>query len=322
MKKRILIIASSANEIGPNNRATGSFLTEIAHPYQTFKQQGYDIDIASVTGGEAPLDGMFEQDEEINTAFLTGEGLEKMKHSIAISNVDVSVYDAVFVPGGLAPMVDMPENQIVQAAIASTYERGAVVGAVCHGPVSLLNVKLSNGTYLINGKNITAFSNAEEEHYAQADVPFMLETALRERGANYQSAAPWQAHSIADGRLVTGQNPASAQEVAEKMIAILEAATPIHVFAKWQVKDGQANTVLNLLKNVVEQSTAEAGNLFYTVHQSNTDANTLMLFEGYQNDEALTAHRNSEHFKTVVVGQIVPLLENREVILASELGLS
>jgi putative intracellular protease/amidase len=223
MKKRILIIASSANVIGPNNRATGSFLTEIANPYETFKKQGYDVDIVSVNGGEAPLDGMFEKDEELNNAFLTGDGLEKMKHTTPISQVNVADYDAVFVPGGLAPMVDMPDNQIVQAAIASTYERGAVVGAVCHGPVSLLNVKLSDGTYLINGKNITSFSNAEEENYAKEDVPFMLETALRENGANYSSVAVWQPYSIADGRLVTGQNPASAKGVAEKMIAILEA---------------------------------------------------------------------------------------------------
>ena len=222
MKKRILIIASSANVIGSNNRATGSFLTEIAHPYEAFKKQGYQVDIASVNGGEAPLDGMFENEEELNKAFLTGDGLEKMKNTVAISEVNVADYDAVFIPGGLAPMVDMANNATVQAAIASTYERGAVVGAVCHGPVSLLNVKLSDGTYLINGKNITAFSNTEEENYAQADVPFLLESALRERGANFHAGEAWQSNSIADGHLVTGQNPASAQSVAEKMIEILE----------------------------------------------------------------------------------------------------
>ncbi|OOQ60578.1 type 1 glutamine amidotransferase domain-containing protein [Mucilaginibacter pedocola] len=223
MKKRILIIASSANTIGPNNRKTGSFLTEIAHPYQTFKKQGYDIDIVSINGGEASLDGMFEKDEELNTAFLTGDGLQKMQHTLPLSEVNVADYDAVFVPGGLAPMVDMPDNKLVQAAIASTYERGGVVGAVCHGPVSLLNVKLSDGSYLINGKNITSFSNAEEENYAQDDVPFLLESALRNNGANYSSVAVWQPYSIADGNLVTGQNPASATGVAEKMIAVLEA---------------------------------------------------------------------------------------------------
>jgi putative intracellular protease/amidase len=224
MKKKILIIASSANQIGPNNRATGSFLTEIAHPYETFKKQGYEVDIASVNGGEAPLDGMHEKDEELNTAFLAGDGLVKMKHTSPISEVNVSGYDAVFVPGGLAPMVDMPDNETIQAAIASTYERGAVVGAVCHGPVSLLNVQLSDGSYLVHDKNITSFSNAEEENYAKADVPFLLETALKDRGGKYTAAAVWQAHVIADGRLITGQNPASAKGVAEKMIAVLESA--------------------------------------------------------------------------------------------------
>jgi len=223
MKKRILIIASSANIIGPNHRSTGSFLTETAHPYEAFKKQGYDIDIASVNGGEAPLDGMSEKDDEINTAFLNGDGLQKMKNTFPVSEAKVSDYDAVFIPGGLAPMVDMPDNEIIQAAIASTYERGGVVGAVCHGPVSLLNVQLADGSYLIQGKNITAFSNAEEDNYAKEDVPFLLETALRDRESNYSSVSPWQAYSITDGRLVTGQNPASAQGVAEKMIAILES---------------------------------------------------------------------------------------------------
>lgn len=322
MKKRILIIASSATTIGPNNRSTGSFLTEIAHPYEAFKKQGYAIDIASVTGGEAPLDGMNEQDEEINTAFLTGDGLEKMKNTFPVSEAKVSDYDAVFIPGGLAPMVDMPDNETVQSLIASTYEKGGVVGAVCHGPVSLLNVKLTDGSYLIQGKNITAFSNVEEDHYAKDDVPFLLESALRDRGSNYSAISAWEANSIADGRLVTGQNPASAQGVAEKMIAILESdQQAIHAFAKWQVKEGQLTTVLTLLKDVVKKSTEEEGNLFYKVHQSNAEANTLILFEGYTNETALAAHRNSEHFQTVVLGEIIPLLENREVILATLLDL-
>ena len=95
---------------------------------------------------------------------------------------------------------------------------------------------------------------------------------------------------------------------------------PIHVFAKWQVKDGQLDTVLNLLADVVKNSTAEEGNLFYTVHQSNSEANTLMLFEGYKSEEAIAAHRESDHFQTIVAGKIVPLLQNREVILATQLS--
>jgi putative intracellular protease/amidase len=120
-------------------------------------------------------------------------------------------------------MVDMPENATLKKVIAETYERNAVVGAVCHGPISLLNVKLSDGTFLIKDKNITSFTNDEENHYAKDDVPFLLETALTQQGAKFHAAAPWSDHSIADGNVVTGQNPASARGTAQKMIALLEA---------------------------------------------------------------------------------------------------
>jgi putative intracellular protease/amidase len=222
MKKRILIIASSTRNIGPNNRPTGNFLTEIGHPYETFKNQGYDVDIVSIQGGEAPLDGMADKDEPLNVAFLNGDGLEKMKHTKKVDAITTDDYDAVFVPGGLAPMADMPENETVHSIIADFYERGDIVGAVCHGPVSLLNVKLKDGSFFVKGRKLTSFSNAEEENYAKADVPFLLESALEAHGAIYSADKPWQPYVVEDGRLVTGQNPASAKGVAEHMIALLE----------------------------------------------------------------------------------------------------
>lgn len=224
MKKKILIIVSNSNAIGPNNRRTGTFLPEVAHPYAEFDRANYQIDFASLTGDTPYLDALSLAGDPDNLAFLTGKGWEAMQKAVKLSTVDVSKYDAVFVPGGLAPMVDMPENELLKKVIKETYERNAVVGAVCHGPVSLLNVKLSNGTYLVNGKNITSFTDEEEKGYAIADVPFLLETALTKQGAKFHAAAVWSAHSIADGNLVTGQNPASAKGVAEKMIVILEAA--------------------------------------------------------------------------------------------------
>jgi len=222
MKKKILFMVSSANLIGPKNRRTGSLLTELAHPYETFKKQGYDIDIYSVKGGEAPID-MVEETDPLNVAFLNGEGLTKMKNTSNIESVSVDKYDAVFVPGGLAPVVDMPDSPTVQKILSSMYDKGGVVSAVCHGPVSLINVKLKDGSYIVDGKKVTGFSIAEEMNYAKEDVPFELEDALKERGGDYSCVAPWQPYSIADGRLVTGQNPASAKGVAEKVIAILES---------------------------------------------------------------------------------------------------
>lgn len=222
MSKKVLFIVSSAGQIGPKNRKTGNYLPEVSHPYHEFKQKGYEIDFASVQGGEPPLDGTDLLDDQLNVSFLQGEGLSAMKQSKKIADVNATAYDAIFIPGGLGPMVDMPENEDVQKAIAQTYDRGAIVGAVCHGPVSLLNVQLKDGSSLVAGKMISAFSNAEEEGYAKDDVPFLLESALKEKGARFVSVSPWQANSVADGRLVTGQNPASAKGVAEKMIALLE----------------------------------------------------------------------------------------------------
>lgn len=223
MPKKVLIIVSNAHAIGPRNRRTGIFLPEAAHPYAEFDRAHYQIDFASLTGETPFLDALNLADDPDNLAFLVGKGWVAMQKAQQLADVDVSQYDAIFIPGGLAPMVDMPEHPLLKQVVKETYERHAVVGAVCHGPVSLLNVKLSNGAYLLNGKNVSSFTNEEEENYAKADVPFELETALTKQGAIFHKAAPWQAYSIADGNLVTGQNPASAKGVAEKMLGLLEA---------------------------------------------------------------------------------------------------
>lgn len=223
MSKKILIIVSNANAIGPNKRRTGNYLPEVAHPYAEFVKANYQIDFVSLTGESPFLDALNLAEDPANLAFLTGQGWAAMHKAGKLSDVDVSAYDALFVPGGLAPMVDMPENALLKKVIAATYDRKALVGAVCHGPVSLLNVKLSDGSYLVSGKNITSFTDEEEENYAKADVPFLLQSALVKQGAKFHVAPPWSAHSIAEGNLITGQNPASAKGVGEKMVAFLSA---------------------------------------------------------------------------------------------------
>jgi putative intracellular protease/amidase len=223
MNKRILIIVSNANAIGPNHKRTGNFLPEVAHPYAVFAEAGFDIDFASLTGDTPYLDALNLADDPDNLQFLTGKGWADMQKAAKLSDVDTATYNAIFIPGGLAPMVDMPEHPLLKQVIAATYERGGVVGAVCHGPVSLLNVRLSNGSYLVAGKNIASFTTEEENNYARNDVPFDLQTALTEQGAIFHAAAPWTANSIADGNLVTGQNPASAKGVGEKIVALLQA---------------------------------------------------------------------------------------------------
>ncbi len=223
MSKKVLFIVSNANVIGPRNRRTGNYLPEVAHPYAEFDKAKYQIDFASLSGDTPYLDALNLADDPANLSFLVGQGWASMQKARKLSDVDVSHYDAIFVPGGLAPMVDMPDNPLLKKVIQETFERNAVVGAVCHGPVALLNVKLSSGAYLLAGKNISSFTNDEEENYALADVPFELETALTKQGAIFHKTGPWAAFSIADGNLVTGQNPASAKGVAEEMIRILAA---------------------------------------------------------------------------------------------------
>lgn len=223
MSKHVLFIVSNAYAIGPRKRRTGNFLPEVAHPYAELDRAGYRIDFASLTGDTPFLDALNLAGDPDNLSFLVGNGWTAMQKAGKLIDVDVGGFDAIFVPGGLAPMADMPEHPLLKKVIRETYERKAVVGAVCHGPVSLLNVVLGDGRHLVTGKNISSFTNEEEENYAKADVPFELETALVRQGAIFHKAAPWQPFSIADGYLVTGQNPASAKGVAEKMIAILEA---------------------------------------------------------------------------------------------------
>jgi len=224
MSKKILIIVSNAHEIGPRRRRTGNFLPEVAHPYAEFDRAKYQIEFASLTGEPPYLDALHLADDPPNLAFLVGKGWAAMQSAVKLADASVSTYDGILVPGGLAPMVDMPNHQLLKQVIKETFERGAVVGAVCHGPVSLLNVRLSDGSYLVAGKKVSSFTSEEEENYARSDVPFDLETALVAQGAVFHKASPWAAFSIADGNLVTGQNPASAKGVAETMMRIVEAA--------------------------------------------------------------------------------------------------
>ena len=219
--KYVLFIVTNTAEIGPKHRKTGYFFTEIAHPYHEFIEQGYTVDFASLEGGTPPYDS-YDATDPLMKAFYEGKGFARLNNSRKLSEVDASAYDAVFIPGGLGPMVDLANDPLVKKTVAEVYERGQVLGAVCHGPVSLLNARLSDGTYLVAGKKISSFTDEEEAGYAIEDVPFLLEKALRAQGANFVEVEPWQPLSVIDGRLVTGQNPGSASAVAKDMIKRLE----------------------------------------------------------------------------------------------------
>lgn len=219
----ILIILTNAATIGPNARKTGYFFSEVAHPFEVFDRAGVAVEFASPLGGEPPHDG-YDDADPAQRAFRASKAFRRMSRSRKLSEVDVLDYDAIFIPGGLGPMVDITGNPTVQRAVSRAHAGGLLVGAVCHGPAALLGVTRDDGTPLLQNLKLTSFSNAEEDGYARADVPFMLEQALRAAGADYTSAPPWQPHVVQDGRVMTGQNPASAAPLAEAMVAALQPA--------------------------------------------------------------------------------------------------
>lgn len=219
--KHVLFVVTNAAEIGPNNRPTGFFFPEIAHPFEVLDQAGIAVEFASLQGGRPPEDG-FDGSDPVQAAFLVSDAYRRLGRSRPLAEVDVLDYDAVFFPGGLGPMVDITGNPQVQAAVRRAWDGGKVLAAVCHGPAAFLGVTLEDDSPLVRGRKVSGFSTAEEDVYARADVPFDLETALRKEGGLYQSAAPWQPTAVADERLVTGQNPASGHLVGQAIVAALQ----------------------------------------------------------------------------------------------------
>jgi putative intracellular protease/amidase len=221
MNKHILIATTSHSTKGATGQPTGAYLPEIAHPYEVFARAGFRVTFASVKGGAIPLDGVDGADG-VSASFLAAHAKD-LQTSVAAATVDAHSFDAVFFAGGHGAMWDFPDSAAFARVAASIYERGGAVAAVCHGPAALVNVKLSDGRYLVAGKAVSAFTN-EEERTVKLDgvVPFLLEDRLKERGARYEGAPMWREKVVVSERLVTGQNPASAAGVAQALVAVLQ----------------------------------------------------------------------------------------------------
>jgi putative intracellular protease/amidase len=223
--KKVLIVLTNHAQLGNTGKPTGFYLAEAAHPYAVFTKAGYQVDFVSPTGEAAPIDPKsYDMNDPLNRQFATNPSvMAKVKDTLSPTEVKPTEYQAILFAGGHGVMWDLPNNQPLMQLTASMYERGAVVGAVCHGPAALVNVKLSNGQYLVVGKSVAAFTNEEEEAVELTQVmPFLLESKLIERGAKHTKAANFQPHVVVSDRLVTGQNPASATGVAEKIVELLK----------------------------------------------------------------------------------------------------
>jgi putative intracellular protease/amidase len=227
MSNIILIALTSHDKKGDTGQSTGAYLAEIAHPYEVFSRAGFSVEFASVRGGRVPLDGV-DRADAVNASFLSDAGrMERLHSSRPSAAVDASRYAAIFFAGGHGTMWDLPDDPGFARVAAAIYEAGGVVAAVCHGPAALVNLRLSNGRFLVDGKSVSAFTN-EEERAVRLDgvVPFSLQDRLIARGAHFVPGEPWSQQVAVDERLVTGQNPASATGVAEAVVELLSSRKP------------------------------------------------------------------------------------------------
>lgn len=225
-KQKVLFVLTSHGTKGSTGQPTGFYLSEAAHPWKVLAEAGYEIDFVSPKGGNPPVDG-FKLDDPVNREFWENENVkQKLQHTLKPEEVNPSEYVAIHYVGGHGTMWDFKDNAQLASIAASIYENGGVVSAVCHGPAGLVNVKLSGGNYLVDGKRVSAFTNEEEEAVGLTNVvPFLLETALKERGAIFEKSPNFQEKVVVDGRLVTGQNPASAEGVGRQVADLLAGVT-------------------------------------------------------------------------------------------------
>ena len=223
--KKVLIPVTNHATLGTTEQENGTYAPELTHVVHVLNEQGIAFDIASVKGGKAPLYGTDVEGDDVNAQVLADAGFQaKIDATMAVSEVKLADYDAIFYPGGFGLLSDLADNQDFAKLAAEHYEKGGVVAAVCHGPAALLPITLSNGQPLLANKSVTAFTREEEIDFGTInDIPFLLEEALARKAARYNKVQPWNELVIEDERVITGQNPASAHAVGVALAKHLAA---------------------------------------------------------------------------------------------------
>ena len=214
-QKNILMVTTSADSL-PNGKKTGVWLEEIAVPYLTLAKAGLAITVASPKGGAVPLDPT-SLDEASVTKWP--DIMELLKNSAPLKDIQAHGFDAIVLPGGHGTMMDFATDAELKRLLLDFAKTDKIIAAVCHGPAGLVGAKKPDGTPLVAGKTITAFTD-EEEIAVQLEkiVPFMLEATLRSEGANFVGGPMWAPHVEVDGNLITGQNPASSEALANAVL--------------------------------------------------------------------------------------------------------
>lgn len=224
---KILIVLTSHGELGNTGRKTGFWLEELAAPYYVFKDAGAEIVLASPNGGQPPLDPKSNEPDFQTDATRRFEADRDAKAALAatvpLKDVSHVGFDAVFYPGGHGPLWDLAEDRRSVDLIETTLAAGKPVATVCHAPGVLRHAKASNGKPLVDGKKVTGFADSEEEAVGLTKVvPFLVEDELKRNGGSYSKSGDWQPHVVADGLLITGQNPASSGPAAVALLELLK----------------------------------------------------------------------------------------------------
>jgi putative intracellular protease/amidase len=225
---KVLVVLTSHDQLGDTGRPTGFWLEELAAPYYRLKEAGAELTLASPKGGRPPLDPKSNepdsQTDETRRFEADAEATAALASTVVLSSVDASDYDAVFYPGGHGPLWDLAEDKDSIELIETTLRAGKPVAVVCHAPGVLRHVTNADGTPVVQGRNVTGFTNTEEAGVQLTDiVPFLVEDELKAKGGNYSKAADWAPYVVRDGLLITGQNPASSGPAADALVALLTA---------------------------------------------------------------------------------------------------
>ncbi len=300
MKKKILFVVTSHDKKGNTGEATGFYLSEVAHPWNELINAGYEIDFVSPKGGKAPVDG-FDLTDPINKRFWENEAYRyKIEHTMTPAEIKPDNYSAIHYAGGHGTMWDFSDNAALASIAAIIYENGGLISAVCHGPAGLINIKLSNGKYLVDGKKINAFTN-EEEIAVRLDkvVPFLLESSLIERGVIFEKSAPWQQHVIIDQRVITGQNPQSAKAVGEAVVTQLSQVNEIAVLTRYEVKDGHEKKFRKAIRKYVKRAIAKEDNIMAEAYYEEETTSVLWIIERWNNENGFEQIRQGKKFKLI-----------------------
>lgn len=223
----VLIVLTSHSELGNTGKKTGFWIEEFAAPYYVLTDAGVNVTLASPKGGQPPIDPKSDEPENQTDATRRFKGDKALQEKLAktqkLADVKADDFDAVFFPGGHGPLWDLTVDASSIKLVETFWQAKKPVAAVCHAPAVLLNVKDEQGQPLVNGKNVTGFTNTEEAAVQLTDVvPFLLEDELKNKGGQYSRKEDWASYVVKDGLLITGQNPASSEEAAHQLLQLLE----------------------------------------------------------------------------------------------------